>query len=381
MALRYTILAGFLAAKAVAQPRPNTPMSFSDCGTSNVGQAYLSMVQNFTQNEPPADSENSPVEINVFAHIVVAKEIDKKFLNNETIQAQMRVLDETFAPSNTRFKLIDLDQTVDETWALGRFQSKEERAMKQKLRKGTYDDLNIYFMSIANDENGNETGGWCRVPDDTNIADTVLLDGCTVNSRVVLGGQDTTFNNMGKTLTHEVGHWMGLRHPFQGGCDDEAGDSVADTPAMSYDATKPQECNEKLDTCPGKPGFDPVHNYMAYTSDECRTEFTKGQMTLMRQFMAYRTSQTYFGPGGPGHTGSPQPEPKPDPDVTNPGDGKPGPANPQPQPSLTTIYGPERTVYATPEDEERARKWHSDEDIDDILREVEEQERQRAMSG
>ncbi|XP_044715660.1 pregnancy-associated plasma protein-A domain-containing protein [Hirsutella rhossiliensis] len=357
---RYTLLAGFLAAMAAAQPNPNTPVTFGDCGTSHVSEAYLAMVQNFSQGQVPTGSDNSPVNIDVYAHVVVGNKTETAFLNNETVRAQMRVLDETFAPSNTRFNLVDIDQTVNDTWSVVGLGSQEERTMKRQLRKGTYNDLNVYFLSQPKDETGVETGGWCPVPDDTNLPDTIVLDGW-------------------KTLTHEVGHWMGLRHPFQGGCAEEAGgDSVADTPAMSYDSEKPQECNDNLDTCPDKDGFDPVHNFMVYTSDDCRTHFTKGQMAIMRQFMDYRTSQAYYGPGGPGYPGPPEPETSPD--STKPGKGKP---DPDPQPSQTVSFGPERTVYQTPEDEERERQWDSDDPelLKDILRQAEEVEQRRSNSS
>ncbi|CEJ93601.1 Putative Metalloprotease MEP1 [[Torrubiella] hemipterigena] len=65
----------------------------------------------------------------------------------------------------------------------------------------------------------------------------------------------------GKTTTHEIGHWLGLYHTFEGGCDAE-NDLVDDTPATTGDD---YTCSKKTDTCPGMPGLDPIYNYMAYT--------------------------------------------------------------------------------------------------------------------
>lgn len=67
--------------------------------------------------------------------------------------------------------------------------------------------------------------------------------------------------NLGKTIVHEVGHWLALFHPFQGGCSDSAdngGDYVADTPAQ-LDA--PFSCSEGRDSCPSQAGLDPIREH------------------------------------------------------------------------------------------------------------------------
>ena len=91
--------------------------------------------------------------------------------------------------------------------------------------------------------------------------------------------------DLGKTLTHETGHWINLAHTFEGGCGSK-GDFVADTPAQKIPTGG---CPEGKDTCKGDPGLDPIHNYMDYSFDSCYSEFTPGQVQRMRDaWLFYR---------------------------------------------------------------------------------------------
>ncbi|KAG9091948.1 hypothetical protein FS749_016124 [Ceratobasidium sp. UAMH 11750] len=155
--------------------------------------------------------------------------------------------------------------------------SNVERQMKTQLRAGSAATLNIYSVKLqeSSDLLGYATFPWEYQQDP-------YLDGVVLDYRVMPGGPMVGYNT-GKILVHEVGHWLGLLHTFQGGCGGP-GDYVDDTPA---EASPASGCPVGRDTCPGG-GSDPIHNHMDYTNDACRMRFTNGQaqraLTAVRQF-------------------------------------------------------------------------------------------------
>ncbi|MGY5355041.1 M43 family zinc metalloprotease [Wenyingzhuangia sp. IMCC45467] len=85
--------------------------------------------------------------------------------------------------------------------------------------------------------------------------------------------------NEGRTTTHEVGHWLGLRHIWGDNDDCSNGDYCADTPDATEEHT---DCNLFYDTCVNDGlGNDMVQNYMDYTADPCMDTFTQNQKERM----------------------------------------------------------------------------------------------------
>lgn len=91
------------------------------------------------------------------------------------------------------------------------------------------------------------------------------------------GGTYVTDYDKGRTASHEVGHWLGLRHIWGDG-DCSVDDFCADTP----NAGKENEgCPVGVDSCPASPGLDMIENYMDYTNDACMNIFTAEQKARM----------------------------------------------------------------------------------------------------
>jgi len=192
------------------------------------------------------------------------------------INAQMNVLNQAFAPWGYSFTLVSVDRTTNSQWFTGCYSAGSESKMKAALRRGSADDLNIYTCAPSGG-----ILGWATFP--SSYASQPTKDGVVLLYSSLPGGTAAPYNE-GDTGTHEVGHWMGLYHTFQGGCT-SPGDSVSDTP---FEASAAFGCPAGRDTC-STAGLDPIYNFMDYTDDPCMNTFTAGQDARMdTMFTTYR---------------------------------------------------------------------------------------------
>ncbi|WP_158009782.1 zinc metalloprotease [Carbonactinospora thermoautotrophica] len=215
------------------------------------------------------------IRVPVYVHVIHSGSTGK--LSRRTVERQISHLNAAHggregkgaAVSPFRFVLKGVTYTDNAAW-FNQTQpgTSAEYAMKSKLRRGGPDTLNLYTV-----DTGSQLLGWSTYPHEYQNDPT--RDGVVLAYDSLPGGGRQGYNQ-GDTGTHEIGHWLGLLHTFQSGCD-EPGDYVPDTPPQAKPATG---CPPWQDTC-HEPGRDSVDNYMDYGSDTCMVRFTKGQVQRM----------------------------------------------------------------------------------------------------
>ena len=265
------------------------------CGTPepNPNEAFLRQRNGLPAYYDPAYHPSSGLyRIPVVVHVIRNDDGTLGDLSLETVQSGIDILNEDFnaipgtngAPGNDariEFYLADIDPDGNPTngvtynnnttwhnnWA-------DDGAYREILEWDIERYINVYTLELP--WHGHAWFPWQGI------------HGVWVDWRHY--GRDAPYGgvyNQGRTLTHEIGHYLGLYHTFQSGCGNSncygSGDFICDTNPQES-PSGPGECTLGTSSCGS---VDPIHNYMDYSTDLCKNNFTPEQILRMRYVLVH----------------------------------------------------------------------------------------------
>jgi hypothetical protein len=231
---------------------------------------------------------NGVIEIPVIVHVVYRTAAEN--ISDAQVQSQITVLNEDFNNTNGDRALVPTEfQDEQATVGIRFVLSKILRVNTKKSSFGTNDDVKRTRrggsdpIDAANNLNlwscnlGQGLLGYAQFPGGSTATDGVVILYSAVGSKAKSTGTYTANYDLGRTATHEVGHWMNLRHIW--GDATCGSDLVNDTPQHN---TSNGGCPSypHYSTCTGRP-VEMTMNYMDYTYDACMYMFSNGQKNRM----------------------------------------------------------------------------------------------------
>lgn len=228
------------------------------------------------------------------------------------IESQIRILNEDFrrqnldrnqtpseflniaADANIEFVLAKVDPRGLPTDGIVRVQGTKsvydqtDAALISELSSWPQEDyLNMWVIPLQQPFIGYATFPVSDLPGLNFVPTQRELDGVTVDYRYFGEGGNAVAGSRGRTATHEVGHFLGLRHIWgdaqnpANGCDVD--DFVEDTPNQQT-ANNSCRINNPIFSCGSR---DMTENYMDYSPDACMNLFTQGQVNRMNAVLEF----------------------------------------------------------------------------------------------
>jgi hypothetical protein len=270
--------------------------------------------------------KRSKIVVPVVVHIVY--KLEEENISDEQVHSQIQVLNEDFGFTNKNklstshafykycaatgfeFKLANIDPLGNPTSGITRTKTnkdfwKEEEFEDLKFTDSeginSWDPTSYLNIWVANLDDSSDVLGFAILPDE--VSKYAEYDGLVIRHEAfgtvgTAGKNGYGFANLGRTATHEIGHWLNLKHIWG---DAVCGnDFVADTePADSSNSDCPKFPHHPKNSCGSSENGEMFMNYMDYTSDECMNMFTIGQIERMKAALStYRskimTSQGYY---------------------------------------------------------------------------------------
>ncbi|RTY93602.1 zinc metalloprotease [Flavobacterium sp. GT3R68] len=240
---------------------------------------------------------NGKIEIPVVVNVLYRTTAENISLSQ--IQSQIDVLNKDFNGTNTDFNKVPalfsgVKATVGISFVLDavyrKATTKTSWGTSDAMKKTTYGGmaptspttkLNLWVCTI-----GGGILGYAQFPGGSSSTDGVAIDSKYFGTT----GSATYPFNLGRTATHEVGHWMNLRHIW--GDATCGSDLVSDTPSHN-DANYGVPAYPHYSTCSGTP-VEMTMNYMDYTDDRGMYMFSNGQKTRMNAVFLSGGSRASF---------------------------------------------------------------------------------------
>lgn len=211
---------------------------------------------------------------------------DFSYMNADKSNIRSQFLDDA-ADAQIEFRLATVDPSgnctdgITRTYSTLTVETRDE--IKSLIRWDNRKYLNIWVVKSIRSQNGDQgtTLGFAYLP--WSLPNTNNVDGIVIRADYVGTVGTSSPAKAGRTLTHEVGHYLGLLHPFENGCGSNcssSGDRVCDTPPV---ASPSFGCNKTANTCSNdSPNeVDQIENFMDYADGNCQNMFTWGQKTIM----------------------------------------------------------------------------------------------------
>lgn len=216
------------------------------------------------------------MEIPIHFHVIRGNE--QGSVAKEHVEMQLKVLNRAFADGRIAFVERSLEYININDWFRMGLGSDAEWENKKAYSKETRTCLNFYVSNLL----GTGAHGYARQPWEFKYFNHIL-DGVVVHYGTLPGLPRKKRNgevNKGSVGVHEVGHWFGLHHTYEG-YGVPPGDAVDDTPRQH--APSRRRAAPGTDRSQPYPEEEPCANYMDKASDDCRNYFTPGQFFRIRE--------------------------------------------------------------------------------------------------
>jgi hypothetical protein len=288
-------------------PTTNT-IALRGCATQEVLAAQLAadptlairmnQIETFTQKAMLTNRlADGKIEIPVVVNVLYRTAAEN--ISLAQIQSQIDVLNEDFNATNADYNSVPalfsgVKANIGITFVLQNVVRKSTKtiswstnnAMKSS-RKGIAPTTPTTVLNIWSCNMGGGILGYAQFPGGADATDGIVID----NNAFGRTGTVSGVYNLGRTATHEVGHWMNLRHIW--GDSTCGNDLISDTPTHNT-ANYGVPAYPHLSTCTGTP-VEMTMNYMDYTDDRGMYMFTIDQKSRMNAIFVSGGARSAFG--------------------------------------------------------------------------------------